>query len=121
MTVLPSPVQHRHHPYHLLGKMLYKMEVLFPSLLSHFFNLIGVPHHSSRAIIFRPFNLFKAIPTFTVIAEPVGSSKPKFSLGTESLAFTRSQSEELSLLCPAQGFPKPSYRLETCKSHSFPS
>ena len=43
--------------------------------------------------------------------EPIGGAKPKFSLNTESLRFTREALSSVSLLCPAQGSPIPSYRL----------
>ena len=43
--------------------------------------------------------------------EPIGGAKPKFSLNTESLRFTREALSSVSLLCPAQGSPIPSFRL----------
>ena len=44
------------------------------------------------------------------ILEPIGGAKPKFSIGTEKLAFTRNVHQQIGLLCPAQGFPLPAYR-----------
>ncbi len=46
------------------------------------------------------------------LPEPIGGSKPKFSQESESLTFTKSSGGKLALLCPAQGSPIPSYRLE---------
>ncbi len=44
-------------------------------------------------------------------SEPIGGSKPKFSLGgTEAFVLTRTKSKPIALLCPAQGAPLPSYR-----------
>ena len=42
--------------------------------------------------------------------EPIGGSTPKFSMVTEAFVFTKPASEPLSLTCPAQGSPVPSYR-----------
>jgi hypothetical protein len=55
-----------------------------------------------------------------VITEPIGGAKPKFSIGTEKLAFTRNENQQIGLLCPAQGFPLPAFRwykfMETTKN-----
>ena len=59
MTVLPSPVQHRHHPYHLLGKTPYKMDVLFLSLLS-LFQLDCLHPITQAEQLLSDLNLFKA-------------------------------------------------------------
>ena len=44
-------------------------------------------------------------------SEPIGSSKPKFSEDINSKGITREQSKETTLVCPAQSFPLPSFRL----------
>ena len=43
--------------------------------------------------------------------EPIGGSKPKFSINSDSQSFTHAKSESLSLSCPAQGSPIPTFRL----------
>ena len=43
--------------------------------------------------------------------EPIGGSKPKFSLKTDIMGYSHSQSESFSLTCPAQGSPIPTFRL----------
>ena len=44
--------------------------------------------------------------------EPIGSSKPKFSEDVNSKSITRAVLSQLTLLCPAQGFPLPAFRLD---------
>jgi hypothetical protein len=48
--------------------------------------------------------------TEKIIADPVGSKAPKFTLDTHTLSFTRHSSQGFALLCQAQGFPVPSFR-----------
>jgi hypothetical protein len=43
--------------------------------------------------------------------EPIGGIGPKFSTSSEIQAFTFSQSSDLALLCPAQGYDVPIARL----------
>ena len=50
----------------------------------------------------------KWIPPLYV--EPIGGTKPKFSQESESSTFTKQSGLQLSLLCPAQGAPLPSFR-----------
>ena len=45
------------------------------------------------------------------LSEPIGSAAPKFSQETKNLGFVRPLGVTLSLLCAAQGFPIPAYRL----------
>ena len=45
------------------------------------------------------------------IVDPIGGTKPKFSQESESSTFTKKSGQQLSLLCPAQGAPLPSFRL----------
>jgi hypothetical protein len=54
-----------------------------------------------------------------LISEPIGSAAPKFSQETKNLGFVRPLGVTLSLLCAAQGFPIPAYRL--VKRSNFPS
>ena len=42
--------------------------------------------------------------------EPIGSSKPKFSEDINSKGITRQKLNAVTLVCPAQGFPLPSFR-----------
>ena len=50
-------------------------------------------------------------PIIVPSLEPIGSSKPKFSEDINSKGITREQSKETTLVCPAQSFPLPSFRL----------
>lgn len=43
--------------------------------------------------------------------EPVGSVKPKFTTVAKSLTFETRQMESMTVLCPAQGYPVPLFRL----------
>ena len=52
--------------------------------------------------------ILRWIPLFNV--EPIGGTKPKFSQESESSTFTKQSGLQLSLLCPAQGAPLPSFR-----------
>ncbi|XP_076390074.1 Down syndrome cell adhesion molecule 1 isoform X48 [Megachile rotundata] len=45
-----------------------------------------------------------------VITEPVATKKPKFSSDTKLSWYDRLSGQDLTLFCPAQGFPVPSYR-----------
>jgi hypothetical protein len=42
--------------------------------------------------------------------EPIGGAGPKFNSKSETSAFKIQQLATYALLCPAQGFPIPSYR-----------
>ena len=63
------------------------------------------------------FSLIEIILVFVIFlitvaySEPIGSSKPKFSEDINSKGITREQSKETTLVCPAQSFPLPSFRL----------
>ena len=54
---------------------------------------------------------------FSNIVEPIGSSKPKFPEDISSKTINREQSNEVTLLCPAQGYPLPAFRLGSCHDH----
>lgn len=45
-----------------------------------------------------------------LFSEPIGSTKPKFPTIIDSLGFRGEQLRALTLLCPAQGYPLPSFR-----------
>ncbi|XP_050461765.1 cell adhesion molecule Dscam2 isoform X9 [Cataglyphis hispanica] len=45
-----------------------------------------------------------------VITEPVTTKKPKFSSESKLASYDRVRGNNLTLLCPAQGFPVPTYR-----------
>ena len=75
----------------------------------HFFNNL-------RNQIFSNFN-FKKQFTLCLVnqnlksLEPIGGAGPKFSSESKSLGtFEKTQNAVLALLCPAQGFPLPSFR-----------
>lgn len=42
--------------------------------------------------------------------EPVGRVSPKFTTGDKSRAFDANGGDSVTLLCPAQAFPAPSFR-----------
>ena len=42
--------------------------------------------------------------------EPVGAKAPKFSIESTSSSFVKFLSQGFALLCPAQGYPVPSFR-----------
>lgn len=44
--------------------------------------------------------------------EPVSSASPKLTSGDKLISVEASQRKSITLLCPAQGFPVPSYRSE---------
>ena len=45
-----------------------------------------------------------------IVSEPIGGSIPKFSSETDGSKLLRSAMTSISLDCPAQAFPVPSYR-----------
>ncbi|EFA10759.1 Down syndrome cell adhesion molecule isoform X36 [Tribolium castaneum] len=45
-----------------------------------------------------------------VITEPVGTKAPAFSTDIKVLGYQRHSKQNVALLCPAQGFPSPSFR-----------
>ena len=48
---------------------------------------------------------------FYIISEPIGGSKPKFSIVTDLMRYSHGKDESISLSCPAQGSPIPTFRL----------
>ena len=42
--------------------------------------------------------------------EPIGGSKPQFSEDSNYKRISRIENEAMALLCPAQGYPQPSFR-----------
>ena len=44
------------------------------------------------------------------VTEPIGSAVPKFSLNTDGLRMVKSMGASMSLGCPAQSYPPPSFR-----------
>lgn len=51
------------------------------------------------------------IKTFLIsFVEPVGYKSPVFSSDAESARFRKRSSNDLSVLCSAQGYPAPSFR-----------
>ena len=62
----------------------------------------------------RPYQpVFVYIVTMKIcFVEPIGGSKPKFSINTDTIiGSSHAQSKSLSLSCPAQGSPIPTFRL----------
>jgi hypothetical protein len=56
--------------------------------------------------------LAKILVLKTIISEPIGSAKPKFSDDLNSKGITRYEQNQVALICPAQAFPIPSFRFE---------
>lgn len=53
-------------------------------------------------------------------ADPVGSKAPAFSSASKSHTFDMQRGQGFSLLCPAQGFPVPSFKyVTTYKGESY--
>lgn len=48
--------------------------------------------------------------SFVVQLEPVATKKPKFSSDMKKVWYDRVRGDDLTLFCPAQGFPVPMYR-----------
>ena len=46
-----------------------------------------------------------------IVSEPISGSLPKFSSEAKLSLFVRKEKTSMSLLCPAQGFPVPAFRL----------
>lgn len=64
---------------------------------------------SNRATIVAAWE--KNLISFSIIQlEPVATKKPKFSSDAKFTGYERVRGDDLTLLCPAQGFPVPSYR-----------
>lgn len=58
--------------------------------------------------MFRYYIVFDA--TSANVAEPLGAKGPKFSSDDRVNSFVRAAGGSSTLLCPAQGFPVPSFR-----------
>lgn len=58
------------------------------------------------------FSVFLSISSGHVVAEPVGSVRPKFPSVSNINGLTVVTNGTLPLLCPAQGFPVPSHRYD---------
>ena len=51
------------------------------------------------------------IGIISLVIEPVGTSKPRFSDDVSSKTLKRNELGEITLVCPAQAHPIPAYRL----------
>jgi len=49
--------------------------------------------------------------------DPVGAKAPKFSTNDKSSSFVFNSGEGFGLLCPAQGFPVPTFRYVSVAMH----
>lgn len=47
---------------------------------------------------------------FLIYTEPVGSKAPTLASDLKIMGYERSKEHSFALLCPAQGFPFPSFR-----------
>ena len=70
----------------------------------------GRSHFSIQAI-FAPNDLLLNGFLYFICVEPIGSAKPKFSEDISLKGLIRMESKAVTLVCPAQSFPLPSYRL----------
>ena len=73
-------------------------------------------HFSIQAIV-TPNDLSLNGFLYFICVEPIGSAKPKFSEDISLKGLIRMESKAVTLVCPAQSFPLPSYRLvlNTCE------
>ncbi|KAL2740305.1 Down syndrome cell adhesion molecule-like protein Dscam2 [Vespula squamosa] len=72
----------------------------------------GFPVPTYRRIVFSchvSIVLFVSLGNLTIV-EPVATKKPKFSSDSKFAGYDRLVDQDLTLLCPAQGFPVPTYR-----------
>ncbi|KAH0567640.1 hypothetical protein KQX54_011180 [Cotesia glomerata] len=69
------------------------------------------PNNTLRVFVLRPSIPFTTT-CVSVVVEPVASARPKFQTMADSQAFRVTLGGAMTLLCPAQGFPVPSYRLQ---------
>ena len=67
--------------------------------------------HSNRSKIIFLKAVKNKCGIFNPITEPIGGTKPKFSLEYKSLTVLRQTQQNLALLCPAQASPLPAFRL----------
>ena len=67
-------------------------------------------HFSIQAIV-TPNNSSLNDFLYFICVEPIGSAKPKFSEDISLKGLIRMESKAVTLVCPAQSFPLPSYRL----------
>ena len=79
---------------YLLDPLIYILCICSYVRVVHFQNLLNV-----------------SLMTMNFLAEPIGGSAPKFSGESTISNLLRERSESLSLTCPAQGSPTPSFRL----------
>lgn len=98
----------RGFPFLHLGEVFWKLILL----LSRGSVLVQQNKKKKKKIVlfhlnFRQTFLFCLLLFFFL--EPVGSTKPKFPISDIVLSSSE-QNKELNLLCPAQGFPVPSFR-----------
>lgn len=47
-------------------------------------------------------------------SEPVGGARPRFSTDSKGTVLERISGIALTMLCPGQGFPVPTFRYRTC-------
>lgn len=57
------------------------------------------------------FIISESMEWLNVFTEPIGGTAPKFSQETKSLSFIKPTQSVVSLMCAAQGFPVPAFRL----------
>lgn len=70
----------------------------------------GRSHVSIQAIFAQNKSLLNG-SLYSISVEPIGSAKPKFSEDISLKGLIRLESKAVTLVCPAQSFPLPSYRL----------
>ena len=57
--------------------------------------------------------------SLVIFLEPIGTAKPKLSQKSDFQRFSEVLNEAISLLCPAQASPTPSFRLVIVRDHQW--
>ena len=52
-------------------------------------------------------------------SEPIGGSKPQISEDSQLKRLSRHENQIMAFVCPAQGFPQPSFRLKFVSSNNI--
>ena len=75
------------------------------------------PTPSFRLVFF--VCIFKKKHTLYYYSEPIGGSKPQISEDSQLKRLSRHENQIMAFVCPAQGFPQPSFRLKFVSSNNI--
>ena len=75
------------------------------------------PTPSFRSVFF--VCIFKKKHTLYYYSEPIGGSKPQISEDSQLKRLSRHENQIMAFVCPAQGFPQPSFRLKFVSSNNI--